>query len=94
MEEIKSMLHLDAKTVTGRTLGENLEELKKNGFYEHCDAILEEKSRLIGKTICRTDIIASFDQALGTDGFIAILRGNLAPEGKEMGNEQKKGCSG
>ena len=33
MEEIKSMLHLDAKTVTGKTLGENLEELKKNGFY-------------------------------------------------------------
>ena len=81
MEEIKSMLHLDAMTVTGKTLGENLEELKKNGFYEHCDAILEEKSRQIGKDIKRTDIIASFDHALGTDGSIAILRGNLAPEG-------------
>ena len=32
MEEIKPMLHLDAMTVTGKTLGENLEELKENGF--------------------------------------------------------------
>ena len=30
MEEIKDMLHLDVMTVTGKTLGENLEELKKN----------------------------------------------------------------
>ena len=28
MEEIKDYLHLDVMTVTGRTLGENLEELK------------------------------------------------------------------
>ena len=81
MEEIKSMLHLDVMTVTGKTLGENLEELKKNGFYEHCDAILKEKSALIGKEIKRTDIIADFDHAIGTEGSIAILRGNLAPEG-------------
>ena len=44
MEEIKSMLHLDVMTVTGKTLGENLEELKKNGFYQHCAAILDEKT--------------------------------------------------
>ncbi len=35
MEEIKQHLHLDVMTVTGRTLGENLEELKNNGFYEN-----------------------------------------------------------
>lgn len=81
MEEIKSMLHLDVMTVTGKTLGENLEELKKNGFYDHCDAILAEKSKIIGRQIKRTDIIRSFDQPNGTDGSIAILRGNLAPEG-------------
>ncbi|MBP3878906.1 MAG: dihydroxy-acid dehydratase, partial [Lachnospiraceae bacterium] len=33
MEEIKDTLHLDAMTVTGKTLGENLRELKENGFY-------------------------------------------------------------
>lgn len=81
MEEIKSMLHLDVMTVTGKTLGENLEELKKNGFYDHCDAILAQRSREIGREIKRTDIIRSFDQPNGTDGSIAILRGNLAPEG-------------
>lgn len=81
MEEIKSMLHLDVMTVTGKTLGENLEDLKKNGFYEHCDAILKEKSQLIGKEIEREDIIHSFENAKGTDGSIAILKGNLAPEG-------------
>ena len=81
MEEIKSMLHLDVMTVTGKTLGENLEELKKNGFYEHCDEILREKSKIFGRAIDREDIIHSFDNAKGTDGSIAILKGNLAPEG-------------
>lgn len=81
MEEIKDMLHLDVLTVTGKTLGENLEELKKNGFYEHCDQILQEKSKSIGKTISRTDIIRDFAHAIGTEGSIAILKGNLAPEG-------------
>lgn len=81
MEEIKDMLHLDVMTVTGKTLGENLEELKKNGFYEHCDELLEEKGKLLGRQIKRTEIIHTFDDAKGTDGSIAILKGNLAPEG-------------
>jgi dihydroxy-acid dehydratase len=81
MEEIKSMLHLDVMTVTGKTLGENLEDLKKNGFYEHCDEILRKKSEQLGLEIKRTDIIHTFEDAKGTDGSIAILRGNLAPEG-------------
>ncbi|MGN1318363.1 MAG: dihydroxy-acid dehydratase, partial [Lachnospirales bacterium] len=37
MEEIKDLLNLDVLTVTGKTLGENLEDLKKNGYYERCD---------------------------------------------------------
>ena len=81
MEEIKSMLHLDVMTVTGKTLGENLEELKKNGFYQHCDAILAEKTASFARPVSREDIIHSFDHAKGTDGSIAILKGNLAPEG-------------
>lgn len=81
MEEIRSMLHLDVMTVTGKTLGENLDELKHSGYYEHCDAVLQEKSREIGREIKRTDIIRDFAHAIGTDGSIAILRGNLAPEG-------------
>ncbi len=81
MEEIKSMLHLDALTVTGKPLGENLEELRQSGYYEHCDSLLQEKSKALGISIKRTDIIHNFDDAKGTDGSIAILRGNLAPEG-------------
>lgn len=81
MEEIKEVLHLDVMTVTGKTLGENLEDLKKNGFYDHCNEILKEKGKAIGREIAPNDIIRDFDHALGTDGSIAILRGNLAPEG-------------
>ena len=81
MEEIRSMLHLDVMTVTGKTLGENLEALKQGGFYERCDALLHEKSQALGFSLKRTDIIHSFDNAKGTDGSIAILKGNLAPEG-------------
>lgn len=75
MEEIKSMLHLDVMTVTGKTLGENLEELKRNGYYEKGKKYLDE----LGLT--REDVIRPFDKAFGMDGSIAILKGNLAPEG-------------
>ena len=81
MEEIRSELHLDVMTVTGKTLGENLDELKANGFYDRCDVLLAEKGKLLGRTIDRTDIIHTFDNAKGTNGSIAILKGNLAPEG-------------
>ena len=81
MEEIKSMLHLDVMTVTGKTLGENLDELKRNGFYDHCDEILRQKTAGLGIPVSRTDIIHTFEDAKGTDGSIAILKGNLAPEG-------------
>ena len=75
MEEIRDHLHLDVLTVTGKTLGENLDELKENGFYEKCDAYLKKTG------LKRTDIIRSFDDPIGKDGAIAILRGNIAPGG-------------
>ena len=31
---IREVLHLDAMTVTGKTLGENLRELRETGFYD------------------------------------------------------------
>ncbi len=81
MEEIKSVLHLDAMTVTGKTLGENLEELKQNGFYERCQKWLDEANKKYNLSLTRADIIRPYDQAIGTDGSIAVLKGNLAPEG-------------
>lgn len=81
MEEIKAHLHLDVMTVTGKTLGENLEELKKNGFYERCNQWLEDFNQRYGVSLKKEDIIRPYGQAIGTDGSIAVLRGNLAPEG-------------
>lgn len=75
MEEIKSMLHLDVLTVTGKTLGENLEELKTSGFYDKCEGYLEKWN------LKRTDVIRTFETPIGSDGTVAILKGNLAPEG-------------
>ena len=81
MEEIKEHLHLDVMTVTGKTLGENLEELKENGFYEKCDKWLQEFNQRYQVNVTREDIIRPYDKAIGTDGSIAVLKGNLAPEG-------------
>ena len=81
MEEIKEHLHLDVMTVTGKTLGENLEELKQNGFYEKCDKWLQEFNKRYNVQVTKEDVIRPYDKAIGTDGSIAVLRGNLAPEG-------------
>lgn len=75
MEEIRSMLHLECMTVTGKTLGQNLEDLNNNSFYERCDDYLKK----IG--IKRTDVIRTFDKPIGKNGTVAILKGNLAPDG-------------
>lgn len=75
MEEIRTMLHLDVMTVTGKTLGENLDELKKNGFYEKCAGYLAPWK------LKREDVIRPFEKPFGSDGSIAVLRGNLAPDG-------------
>lgn len=81
MEEIKDHLHLDVMTVTGKTLGENLVELRENGFYEKCSGWLAKFNERYGTSITKEDIIRPYDKAIGTDGSIAVLRGNLAPEG-------------
>jgi dihydroxy-acid dehydratase len=75
MEEIKGRLHLDALTVTGKTLGENLEDIKKTGFFEKCETYLAPWN------LKRTDIIRPYDKAIDTNGAIGILKGNLAPGG-------------
>ena len=75
MEAIKDHLHLDVMTVTGKTLGENLEDLKNNGYYERCFAHLKDVD------VKREDIIYSCEKPLNQEGAIAILKGNLAPEG-------------
>ncbi len=75
MEEIKDSLHLDAMTVTGKTLGENLEALKASGYYEKCEENLKKWN------LKREDIIRRYEEPIGKDGTVAILKGNLAPLG-------------
>lgn len=75
MEEIKEFLHLDVMTVTGKTLGENLENLKKNGYYQKCNVELEKRN------IKKEEIIKSVKNPIQKQGALAILKGNLAPEG-------------
>ncbi|MBQ6507768.1 MAG: dihydroxy-acid dehydratase [Clostridia bacterium] len=81
MEELRPVLHLDVMTVTGKTLGENLEELKAGGFYERCEHWLQEANQKYQIRLSREDIIRPWDRAIGTDGSIAVLRGSLAPDG-------------
>ena len=75
MEEIKEFLHLDVMTVTGKTLEENLKDLQLNGFYENCHKYLPTLGVKVG------DIIKPFHTPIKAQGAIAILKGNLAPEG-------------
>ena len=81
LEELRPYLHLNVMTVTGKTLGENLDELKTNGFYERCRKWLDEANRKYGLHLTKEDMIRPYDDPIGTDGSIAVLKGNLAPLG-------------
>jgi dihydroxy-acid dehydratase len=72
--ELKDMIDLNALTVTGKTLGENLEQLEKEGFFHRGDGYLANY------TLKRGDVIRPSDQGKGF-GSIAVLKGNIAPEG-------------
>jgi dihydroxy-acid dehydratase len=75
MDEIKIHLHLDALTVTGKTLGENLEDMKKRKFFESGESFLSSLG------LSKHDIICSYDTPNLKKGSIAFLKGNIAPQG-------------
>jgi dihydroxy-acid dehydratase len=76
MLELRDLLHLDCLTVTGMTLGENLERI------EHDRSFLGERlGYLRNVKVQRSEIIRPRSDPFATDGGVAILRGNLAPEG-------------
>jgi dihydroxy-acid dehydratase len=76
MLELRDDLHLDCLTVTGKTLGENLEEI------EHDSTFLGERlGYLRNVKVKRSEIIRPRDEPFATAGGVAILRGNLAPDG-------------
>lgn len=59
MTRIKDHLHLDARTVNGRTLGENIAQAE----------------------VYNDDVIRTVDNPIYAEGALAVLKGNLAPEG-------------
>ena len=75
MLELRDMLHLDCLTVTGKTLGENLAEIENSRFFA------ERRGYLNNVKIAKEEIIRPRQEPFATDGGVAVLRGNLAPEG-------------
>jgi dihydroxy-acid dehydratase len=76
MLELRDLLHLDCLTVTGKTLGENLEEIEQSPFF-----FAERRGYLNNFKIDKDEIIRPRSDPFGMDGGVAILYGNLAPGG-------------
>ena len=72
--ELRDMLDLNVLTVTGKTLGENLTQMEKEGFFRRGEGYLANYH------LAREDVILAGDKSKGF-GSIAVLKGNLAPQG-------------
>lgn len=71
---IRDQLNLDVMTCTGKTLGENLEQLWEDDFFARCHGHL----RNFG--IKPEDVITPSEQAK-MYGSVAVMKGNIAPDG-------------
>lgn len=71
---LRDYLHLDVMTVTGCTLGENLEAIQAEGFFRRGEGYLANYGLRWQEVICPPE-------DAGERGSVAVLRGNLAPEG-------------
>ena len=72
--ELRDMLDLRVMTVTGKSLGENLWHLEKEGFFRRGEGYLANYHLLWEQ------VIRPLDKSPGR-GSIAVLKGNIAPEG-------------
>ncbi len=75
MRELREFLHLDALTVTGRTVEQNLDDLERSGFFERTAAHLSAYG------VRPEQVIQPLAAPWSPDGGLAVLTGNLAPEG-------------
>ncbi len=71
---LKDLLDLNVMTVTGKTLGENLEDLQQDNFFAR------NLGYLANYHLTRDEIIFPREQVTER-GSVAILKGNIAPEG-------------
>lgn len=75
MKALQEVLHPDALTVTGKTLGENLEDLEREGYFSQADMFLKNYR------VKKEDIIQTLKKPYYDKGGLAVLTGNIAPEG-------------
>lgn len=75
MREIKDFLHLDCMSITGKTLGENLNEFEKGNFFKRRQFYLHNFNLKVN------DVIRPIENPLYPEGGMRVLRGNLAPDG-------------
>ncbi|MDR7866993.1 MAG: dihydroxy-acid dehydratase [Sporomusaceae bacterium] len=75
MRELGDLLHLDAMTVTGKTVGENLSALEASGWFAAV------QSYLVNYRLTADEIIKTRKSPVKAQGSIRILKGNLAPDG-------------
>lgn len=69
--ELRDYLNLDCLTVTGNTVGENLEELEKQGFFEHSQRFLDNYRLEL------RDVIKTAAAPIENTGAIVVLKGNM-----------------
>jgi dihydroxy-acid dehydratase len=73
---------MDALTVTGLTVRENLENVKKSDFFRMGEGYLGNYSTVDGtRRLQRTDVVRNPDDPKSKKGSMAVLKGSLAPEG-------------
>ncbi|MEF3311942.1 dihydroxy-acid dehydratase [Paenibacillus sp. GYB004] len=75
VKELKSYLHLDCMTVTGRTLGDNLELFERSEMPNYAEMFLANYK------LNKRDVIYPIGKPLKAEGSLALLKGNLAPNG-------------
>ncbi|GAA3399716.1 dihydroxy-acid dehydratase [Paenibacillus hodogayensis] len=75
MKELKDKLHLDCLTVTGRTVGDNLEQFGRSEMPNYAEMFLANYK------LNKRDVIYPLHKPLKTEGSMALLKGNLAPQG-------------
>ncbi|MBN1151980.1 MAG: dihydroxy-acid dehydratase [Dehalococcoidia bacterium] len=76
------LLDMNAMTVTAKTVKQNLEDTKSSDFFRAGEGYLANYStRDRSRCLERTDVIRDTGDTGNTFGSVAILTGNLAPEG-------------
>jgi len=76
------LLEMNALTVTGKTVKQNLEDVAASDFFRAGDGYLANYATRDGsRSLVRSDVIRDPGDPRNTFGSVAVLSGNLAPEG-------------